>query len=231
MNDRSRQLVLDLPLRQALGRDDFLVTNSNSAAVALIDQWPNWPSYGAIITGPPGSGKSHLIEVWRQKTGASICKASALTIDAVPTLLDDQKLAIEVDREFDERALFHLLNLARQSNTHLLLTANMAPANWNLQIPDLKSRLNALPLVAILPPDDALLRGVIVKLFADRQIYVEEATISYILLRMPRSLEAARSLVTQIDQQALTEKAEVTRPFVARVMAEFTSPSLLEPDL
>jgi chromosomal replication initiation ATPase DnaA len=223
MNDRSRQLVLDLPLRQALGRDDFLVTSSNSAAVELIDQWPNWPTYGAIIVGPPSSGKSHLVEVWRQKTGATLVNASALTIESA---LQDATLAIEVDSAFDERAFFHVLNLAKAH--HVLIAAQSIPSHWNLVIPDLLSRLNALPVVSILQPDDALLRGVLVKLFADRQIAIDESMISYILLRMPRSLQAARSIVAMIDQQALIERAEVTRPFVARVMAIFTNPEFFE---
>lgn len=221
MNEKSRQLVLDLPQRQALGRDDFLVTSSNSAAVELIDQWPNWPTYGAIIVGPPGSGKSHLVEVWRQKTGASLFHASELTIATVP---QDETYAIEVNGTFDERAFFHALNLAKAQSRHLLMTAQTVPAEWRLVIPDVLSRLNALPIVSILPPDDALLRGVLVKLFADRQITIDEPMISYILLRMPRSLEAARAIVAQIDQQALIERADVTRPFVARVMIHFISP-------
>lgn len=223
----NRQLVLDLPLRQALGRDDFLVTNSNNAAVEMIDQWPNWPTYGAIIVGPPGSGKSHLVEVWRQKSGAELISAAAITIDA---MVQNSTLAIEVDGPFNERAVFHVLNLARTHAQHVLITAQNSPSQWNLKIPDLLSRLNALPVVSILSPDDALLRGVLVKHFADRQISVDEAMISYIMLRMPRSLEAARAIVTQIDQQALIERAEITKTFIARVMASFSSPELFDPE-
>jgi chromosomal replication initiation ATPase DnaA len=230
MNSAPRQLVLELGLRPALGREDFLVTSSNAAAVELIDQWPNWPSYGAIIVGPPGSGKSHLVEVWRKKTGAPLCKVGALKIDDVPTLLQDKQLALEIHNSFDERALFHLLNFAKQNGGQVLLTAQTPPLQWELQIPDLLSRLNALPTVAILPPDDALLRGVLVKLFADRQISVDEATISYMILRMPRSLQSASTIVTEIDSQALIERAEITRPFVARVLAGFNNPDMFEPE-
>ncbi len=217
----NRQFVLDLPLRQALGRDDFLVTSSNSAAVELIDQWPHWPTYGAIIVGPPGSGKSHLVEVWRQKTGAQLVSAKALTLES---MLQHSILAIEVNGTFDERALFHVLNFAKDQGHHLLITAQTIPARWNLVIPDLLSRLNALPVVSILAPDDALLRGVLVKHFADRQISSDESMISYIMLRMPRSLEAARAIVSNIDEQALIERAEITKPFVARVLARFINP-------
>ena len=224
----AQQLLLDLPHRQALGREDFLVTSSNSAAVELVDQWPNWPSYAAIIVGPPGSGKSHLLEVWRQRTGAPLCEARKLTVEAVPVLLQEKTLALEVAGAFDERALFHILNLAKQENCQLLLTGEIAPSLWGLKIPDLVSRLNALPLVSILPPDDELLRGVLLKQFSDRQILVDQATLNYLLLRMPRSLHAAREVVAAIDATAMIEKAEITRPFVARILAGLTSPDLFE---
>jgi chromosomal replication initiation ATPase DnaA len=231
MNGQNKQLLLDLPLRQAFGRDDFLVTASNAAAVELIDQWPNWLSYGAIIIGPAGSGKSHLVEVWRQKTSAAICRAEELRIEDIPQLFQNRLLAVEISTAFDERALFHALNFAKQEDAQILITAQGIPA---LQIPDLRSRLNALPIVAILPPDDELLRGVLVKHFSDRQITVDETMITYIMLRMPRSLEAAQSLVDKIDQVAMVEKAEITRPFVGKVMAEFLSPefdTVLTPQL
>ncbi len=224
----NRQLVLDLPLRQALGRDDFLVTHSNSAAVEMIDQWPNWPTYGAIITGPPGSGKSHLVEVWRQKSGANFVPANSLTLES---MVQNSSLAIEVIDTFDERALFHVLNMAKAQGQHVLMTAQSIPSQWNLEIPDLLSRLNALPVVSILAPDDALLRGVLVKLFLDRQISVDESMISYIVLRMPRSLEAARAIVSAIDQRALVERAEITKPFIGRVMAGFTNPELFDSEM
>jgi chromosomal replication initiation ATPase DnaA len=217
----NRQLLLDLPLRPALGREDFLVTASNSAAVEMIDQWPDWPSYGAMIMGPAGSGKSHLLEVWRQKTSAAFCRSDDLQIENVPALFQNKLLAVEMTSVINERALFHALNFARQEDAHILLTVQTMP---QLQIPDLKSRLNALPMVSILPPDDELLRGVLVKHFSDRQIYVDEAMINYILLRMPRSLEAARNVVADIDQTAMVEKAEITKPFVAKVLTKFTNP-------
>ncbi len=229
MTGRGHQLVLDLPHRQALGRDDFLVESSNAAAVALIDTWPNWPSNVALLVGPAGSGKTHLVEVWRQRSHAARIEASALTVENAPALLATGALAVEdVVTPFDERALFHLLNLAKQQNNSLLLTSQTRPDTWKIAIPDLLSRLRAVPVLEILSPNDALLRGVLVKLFFDRQITADESTISFMLVRMPRSLGTARNLVAEIDRRALEERAEVTRPFVAKVLADFSAPELFE---
>jgi len=227
MKGLGRQLVLELPHRQALGRDDFLVTESNIAAVTLIDHWPDWPAHAAMIVGPPGSGKSHLVEVWRQRSKAARVQATEVKVETAPELLLSGAAAIEdAAPPLNERGLFHLLNLARQQGNSVLLTAQTRPEHWKIALPDLLSRLKAVPVLEILPPDDALLRGVLVKLFFDRQIAAAESTISFMLARMPRSLGAARLLVAEIDRRALEERAEVTRPFVAKVMGNFSAPGL-----
>ena len=231
MKGRGRQLVLDLPHRQALGRDDFLVTGSNAAAVALIDHWPDWPAHAAMLIGPPGSGKTHLVEVWRQRSNAARIQAADVTVENAPELLSSHAVAIEgVGNPLDEKALFHLLNLAKQQGSSVLITAQRRPELWKIALPDLLSRLRAVPVVEILPPDDALLRGVLVKLFFDRQIAADETTVSFMLIRMPRSLGAAGLLVAEIDRRALEERAEVTRPFVAKVLSDFSAPELFGDD-
>jgi chromosomal replication initiation ATPase DnaA len=227
-----RQLTLDLAHRPARGREDFLVTPSSRAAVGLIDMFPNWQNHAVAIVGPAGSGKSHLLEVWCGMSGAALAPASELHEENVPALLASGALAIDdaPGASLDERALFHLLNLARQDRAHVLIASNSHPAGWRIALPDLASRLKALPVAELGPPDDQLLRGVVVKLFADRQLGVDEGTVSYLLLRMPRSLEAAGALVAEIDRQALEEKAEITRGFVARVLQSFTAPGLFGPE-
>jgi chromosomal replication initiation ATPase DnaA len=224
----SRQLVLDLPLRTAFGRDDFLVTPSNAAAVAMIDRYPDWPHHGVVLVGDGGSGKTHLLEVWRQASGARLVMAAQLSSEAPDRLLETGALAIDnaPGEALDERALFHLLNLTRQTGGHVLIASETDPAQWKVQLPDLASRLRALAVARLDPPDDALLRGVLVKHFADRQIAVEEPVISYLMLRMPRSLDAARAIVAELDALALAEKSAVTRALAARVLQQMTEPGL-----
>jgi chromosomal replication initiation ATPase DnaA len=232
MGTEGRQLAFDLPHRPATGRDDFLVTPSNERAVALIDLWPNWPSHALILLGPPGSGKSHLAAVWHEMTGARTIAPAEIHKETVPDLLRKGALVIEdaPGERLDEPGFFHLLNLAREQKASILVTARQAPLGWGIALPDLISRLKAAPVAQLGAPDDELLRGVLVKLFADRQIAVDEATVSYLLARMPRELDAARNLVAEIDRRALEERAEVTRNFTARVLGDITSPGLFAED-
>lgn len=228
----AHQLALDLPHRVATGRDDFLVSGANEAAVAAVDAWPEWPSPVLILVGAAGAGKSHLCDVWRTHADARIVSAGELNSANVADLMHTNAVAVEdaPGEGFDETALFHLINLARENAGSVLITSSRYPARWNMALPDLISRLKAAQVASLGDPDDDLLRGLLVKQFADRQLYVDEAAISYMVLRMERSFEAARTLVAKIDERALAERAEITRNLVARVMQDDVEPDLFEND-
>jgi chromosomal replication initiation ATPase DnaA len=221
----SGQLPLDLSHRSALGAEDFLVSRSNAPAVELIDRWPDWPHPAALVVGPRGSGKTHLAHVWRQRAAAALTTAAALTDDRLETLAGGPALVVEdLDRGIaEERTLFHLLNIARERRLSVLLTSAAPPGELDVSLPDLRSRLRALPLAAIEAPDDALLGAVLVKLFADRQIAVEPPVVEYLLARMERSMAAAGRIVAAADRLALAMQRKVTRALVAEVLAGVNS--------
>jgi chromosomal replication initiation ATPase DnaA len=166
-----RQLAFALPHAESFSRDDFLEGPGNAAAVELIDRWPDWPGRVVMLVGEAGAGKSHLAAIWAENAGARLVAARALTAAAVPGALATGALVVEdvAVAGLDERALFHLLNLARQDEVDVLMTARTPPAGWALELPDLLSRLRAVPIVTLAAPDDALLRSLIVKLCLDRQ--------------------------------------------------------------
>lgn len=217
------QLVLALPCRQAQEAEDFLVSHSNAAAVALIDSWPDWPLPVHLVAGPAGVGKSHLANVWRLASGAPMVAAAQLDEAAVRQFEAARRLVVEdIDRGIcNEKVLFHLLNLAREKRGALLLTSRLPPGEiGGLSVPDLRSRLRAIPPVAIAPPDEALLRSVLVKLFADRQLLVEPHVVSYLALHMERSMEAATRLVAACDRLSLAKQRKVTRAVAAEALAQ-----------
>jgi chromosomal replication initiation ATPase DnaA len=213
-----RQLALALDHPESFARDDFLSGPSNAAALALIESWPDWPHRSVVLIGPEGSGKSHLAAIWAQNAGARQVAARTLDEVMVPAALATGAVAIEdlAPGSFDERALFHLLNLAREEGAFVLLTGRAVPS---VSIRDLDSRLRALPAVAMAAPDDALLRALLVKLFADRQLAVDESLINYLAVRIDRSFAGARSLVTRLDDEAMRQKRPLTRSFAAEFLA------------
>lgn len=216
---RALQLVLSLPHAESFAREDFIVGPSNEAALALVDRWPDWPDRTVALIGPEGSGKSHLASIWAEKAGARVLSGRALG-DADPVAaLSTGALVVEgvTPAELDEVALFHLLNLAREEKAHLLVTSRSLPATWPVGLRDLMSRLRALPAVTVTPPDDALLRALMMKLAADRQIDLDPALSSYLVQRIERSFSAVRAAIVQLDSEALRQKRAVNRALAAEL--------------
>jgi len=219
------QLPLELAHRPSLARDDFLIGPSNAEALAMVDSWPNWPTAVVVLAGPPGSGKTHIADVWRAATGAPAVTARGCGSAEPDLLLTSGTVVVEDlhDGPVDEAALFHLLNRVGERRGQAIVTSRVWPKAAGLRLPDLVSRLTAARLVEIGEPDDELLRRVLVKLFADRQLQVAPATIEFLLRRMERSLGAARTLSERLDRRALAEGRAVTRALAADVLAEGVS--------
>jgi len=215
-----RQLALALGHHPSFAREDFLAGPSNAAALGLIERWPDWPDRLLVLAGPEGSGKSHLAAIWAAAAGARFVAARALGEANLPAALSTGALVIEdvAGEAVDERALFHLINLAREEGAFVLLTALTAPAGWTLRLADLASRLRALPVLVLGPPDDALLRALLVKLFADRQLKVDESLMAYLMIRIERSFAAARAFVERLDREALRRRRPVTRALAAEML-------------
>ena len=208
------QLVLPLQTRSAQGRADFIVAPGNERAVAFIDSYPNWPAPAVVLYGPPASGKSHLAAVWADHAGARVVEARSLGTD-----LPDGALVVEnVADGVPEAPLFALL----ERGAPLLLTASLAPAEWpqafRLSMPDLSSRLRAVLAFALWAPDDALLMGLAVKLFADRQVSVPENVVALMIRNLERSPAAIRDFVARADALALAEKRPINISLIKELL-------------
>jgi chromosomal replication initiation ATPase DnaA len=222
MSRGTAQLALDLGHRPAFGREDFMVAPCNAAAVAWLDRWPDWPAPALVLYGPAGCGKSHLVQVWRVLTGAIGFARSNLAVPGLAERLGEARAVYLEDAEtgIDERGLLHLYNMLAERGGHLLLTASLPAARWALRLADLRSRLLAVPAVAVAAPDEALIAAVLVKLFADRQLRVSAGLVAYLVTHMERSFDAARRLVAALDRAALAGRRRVTVPLARAVLAE-----------
>lgn len=216
------QLAFDLPVTETFRREDFFVSPTNATALAAIEMWQGWPGGKMLLTGPAGSGKTHLAHLWLKATGGALVTGANLAYADIPDLSDGGCVCVE-DAETvagdpqAEAAFFHLHNMVTQGAA-LLVTASSPPRDWGLALPDLASRLQAAPLTRLDAPDDALLSAVLVKLFADRQITVPPNLIPYLVQRMERSLDTARLLVATLDAVSLAHARPVTRQLAASIL-------------
>jgi chromosomal replication initiation ATPase DnaA len=223
-----RQMALDLALPESLARDDFLEAACNAQPLRLVEAWPDWPARVVALVGPPGAGKSHLGAIWADLAGARRLAARDLAGTAPADALATGALLLEdAGPKTSEVALFHLINAAKEEDAFVLITAREAPVAWGVGLKDLASRLRALPAVTLAEPEDSLLRAVLVKLFADRQLLVDNDVIEFLARRMERSLDAARRLVAAIDREALETGRRLTRPLAAQVLDRVMQPNLI----
>ncbi len=215
----AEQLIFDLPVRESRKRGDFFVSDANALAVARLDAVESWPNGKLVLVGPAGSGKTHLAHVWAEANGAMTGTVSGLLSLDIPEI--DTPVVLETHDLMDaaeEEALFHVHNHMTAQRLPFLLIARRPPSQWDIALPDLKSRMEATDIVRINAPDDALLAAVMLKQFADRQVQVSPQVIRYLTTQMQRSFAEAERLVEALDKAALAEGRAVTRPLAQRVL-------------
>jgi chromosomal replication initiation ATPase DnaA len=215
-------LAFALPHAESLSRDNFMEGPANAEALGLVESWPDWPNRVMLLVGPEGSGKSHLAAIWAEQAGARSTSARSLSSAGVPAELVTNALVVEdlLPGGFDERAMFHLMNLAREQQAYVLITARVAPSAMEIELRDLRSRLRAVPVVDLMPPDDGLFRALIVKFCADRQLAIDENVVSYVASRIERSFVAVRRTVELLDTEALRLGRPVTRALAADLLRD-----------
>jgi len=216
------QIPLDFRVEPGFGVEDFLVNATNAGAFGMIDSWPDWPAPLVILSGPEGSGKSHLSTIFAAKAGAPVLRPAKVDPAAIPDLAAHAALVLEDadDGSADESSLFHLVNAVCERGHHMLITARSQPDHWGLRIPDLLSRLRLALVIEIGPPDDALFRGLLAKLLHDRQLLVEPTVIEYLTMRSERSYAAARHLVERLDFESLAKGRRITKAIAGEVLGQ-----------
>ena len=203
----SEQLIFDLPIKTAFGREDFFVTGANETAVQIVENWPNWPLRKLVLVGPSGAGKSHLAHIWSEMSDGIVIDARSL-MDVDLQEISQGALCVEGmhliagNAELEAHA-FHLHNLAQETGAPLMMTGIDVPALWGLKLPDLASRIQGTSVAELRAPDDALLNALLVKQFSDRQIVIDPKVVNFVLPRMERSFTGIAALVSDLDKAAL----------------------------
>jgi chromosomal replication initiation ATPase DnaA len=213
----ARQLALPLAHQGSFRRADLVESSANRHAIALIDHWPDWPGVIAAIIGPPRSGKSHMADIWARRAAALVLNPEKIgppPVNLKAAVID----GLDRPAKLDETGLFHLINALRQSSGHLLVTASRPLGALDVRLPDLASRLATATVAEISMPDDDLLRALIAKGFADRQLAVDADVAAYLAPRIERSASAAAAMVERLDGEAMARGAKITKAFAAMVL-------------
>ena len=214
-NSVYQQLILDLRSIPSMGRNDYFVSDVNKEAVTWLDAWPNWTTFGFIVCGPLGSGKSHLAQVLKTLSHGCIIEAKDVSDQNIDQLSEKKCLIIEnIELFTSETLLFHLYNMLLENKNNLMITSKLTMSQISFELPDLKSRLLSLPQVNLDFPDDRLLKNLLIKQFLDKGILVEMDVIDYLIKRIDRSFEAISKLVSKIDFKSLEKAKKITIPFI-----------------
>jgi chromosomal replication initiation ATPase DnaA len=212
----SNQFPLNLKHAPSFASEDFLKLPCNEDAVYILQNWPSWTSHAVALIGPKGSGKSHLGHAWSEKSGAIfLTPQTDITKlgNACNLFVDDADCGL-----FPEDMLFHVYNWCKETSGSLLFTGQTAPNRWTVTLPDLKSRLATVQVTSIGSPDEDALTMVLAKLFADRQLIIDDTILPYIVSRMERSFDMANKIVSELDRISLAKKRRLTKILAKEVL-------------
>lgn len=217
------QYTFDLPHAVSYAPHDFVVTDSNRDAHAVATRAVAWAAPVMAITGPEGSGKTHLAHVFAHLHAARFIAVAQLGEILAETLLEGaDAFVLELpDMVVQEEALAQLINAALAKQVLLLVTSRIPLAQRVVKRPDLGSRFKAIPEVVLQAPDDALLVALFAKAFADRQVRAGEDVVLYLVKRIERSGAQVARLVAQLDAKALAAGQALSVPFVRDTLADF----------
>ena len=221
----AEQIGLSLPVYSSSGIDDFLISDCNSMALSLLEDWRNWPNLKHTLSGPAASGKTHLGRIWAKQTDAFFVDAKTLKINdvdkiATTPLVIDNVSKMNAESELEE-ALFHLHNLLQERRLPLLLIGTGSPQFWNISLSDLNSRIQGARNAQINEIDEKLFSLLMAKLFADRQLYPSPDVFEYLNRRIDRSFLSINVIVEKIDQISIEEKRPITRSLVSQILKNY----------
>ncbi len=204
-----KQRLLPLDFAPTYAEEDFCISHCNIEAFLMLSKWPDWGSHALIIYGTAGSGKTHLAKIWQRRT-----KALNANIDDIYGNHSQCFIFENAENIQDETALLHLYNATKENNGYLLITSNLPPAELNIKLPDLRSRINAVTTIRLGSPDNDILQNVFIKLMTDRQLNIKPEIINYIISYMPKSFSVLHEIVAIIDKEAMEKKQKITIPFI-----------------
>ncbi len=237
-NNKTGQYMLKFSPQNYQREEDFMVSSCNQNAYNAVKMWPYWQHFALNIYGLKSSGKSHLAHIWvdtvlsnlPRPISIPILSAHSINMKNVNKITNEHPYLVieDLDSNINEEAFFHLYNNYNVPNRFVLFTSELPPSKLSLKLPDLRSRLNIIPTVEILQPDDVMLTALIAKLFNDRQIIISQEILDYILKHTERSFDYVSRLIQEIDEISWTYSRAVSIPIIKEAINNLNQNQQLE---
>lgn len=225
-------MQLPLPVRLP---DDASFANFHAharAALALgaLREALARPGSRVFLHGAPGSGRTHLLQACchaLEARGEAFVYLPLAALAAYPpaeVLAGLETSALVCLDDLDavagapgwEEQLFHLCN--RLAGTRLLVAARQPPAALGIALADLRSRLQAMLVLAVGEPADEDKRAALMLRASNRGLVLEPEVARYILSRAPRGMGELIGVLERLDQRSLAAGRRLSVPFVRDAM-------------
>ena len=217
----SEQLIFNFPFKKNYLKQDFYVSKNNFNAYKLIESWPKWPSRLINIFGPPGCGKTHLLNILKSKIQSVIISSDNVSDEILNTYKTKECLIIDnYNNDISEKILYSIINQAYLDNKYLIISSTISIKKFEIKLLDLKSRFSSFIDIGIELPTDDLIRVILTKNFSDKQIQVSQKNIEYILKNIERSYEKINTFSNSIDSLSLTKAQPIKLNLIKKVLNE-----------
>jgi chromosomal replication initiation ATPase DnaA len=213
-----KQLTLEMKSTDHYNDHDYIVSDCNQEAYSYIANsqniWGISPYENfLLLCGPISSGKTYLAKIWIKRVGAVIL--SPLELIKRNYIINSHLIIEDIDYIDDEEQLFHFFNNRINSNYKTLFTSKSDLKDFKLQ--DINSRIKSINRILIKEPNEDFIKMLIIKLFSDRSIKINQDILNYLIYRLPRNYEAIYNFINNIDKESLTLKREITIPLLSKI--------------
>ncbi len=213
------QITFKFPFKTSYYKEDFYVSSNNFGAYKLIESWPDWPGKNINIFGPSGSGKTHLANILKKKIKSIFINSKEINNNFLQKLKDTKCVIIDnYKNDIEEKLFYSILNEVSQENLHILINSQTPLLNFQVNLKDLKSRLNNFTTLGIEMPTDDLLRAIITKSFSDKQIKVNVRVLEFILKNIDRSYEKIFKFISDLDIASLSAGKSININLVKKIL-------------
>ena len=222
----NQQMALPLTFKTIKNRENYLISKCNQEAINLIENYSFWQNRkktysipGAIIYGPKGSGKTHLSTILKNKIDCVYL--TSLSNNCLEKVTEGKNFILDnfiPGKVYPSELVMHFMNQVTYKEGSMLFLSRLSPFEMNWKLDDLNSRIRSLVSSKIKLPDDDLLYSLIVKYSSEKNLFLSDKKIIYILERLDRSFESIIKVIDRLDTHSLEVNKKVTYKIIKIIL-------------